>query len=484
MRGCYKVILLRQNTIPSEANPRLKPTMPIASNSSVNSINVHILGQEGLDARHLDETAKWFERHPGPIKVIVDKRPVSLDIDHAGELAWNTPFEKLNEIRFMKGVEAAEFIALFTVSPNDSNWFGAQDRENMRNGFGHVDDFSWATSAPASVISAHFILQGVFNTFVSDGGLAWEGFWHNSPRGCLFDFCENKTDLNLKLRTADICGGCMVVLREVGIPDALLLQAIQIMDAGRLLALSTGQFRPVQEEFNRWPFPVAVTRHKIVQATNPLLKFLLLLDHFDCLIRYFYLTREVLEGRTPQPVEHPSLGWWVDRLAHSLKGESLFREVIRIAQMENVVALRNNEKGHGYMRYDSQAYDSEATALEEIMGRIERELAPFFAGHRLLIPRLAEPRDGVYIIEGEELKGSHLLHPPFQAELRSDPLSVGLSSIKNEVYISDPSLARFHRISPYIRSAFCPTCQHSRILMTDGGNKFIDIFMGHRVVIS
>jgi hypothetical protein len=463
-------------------HPRTKPTMPKIKNSSVSSINVHILGQEGLDGRHLEETAKWFERHPGPIRVIVDKRPVSLDLDQAGAIAMNTPFEKLKAIRTAKDLDEAEFIALFTISPNEGSWFGALDRENIRNGFGHVDDFSWATSAPASFISAAFILQGLFNSFISAAGLDWEAFWHNHPRGCLFDFCENKSDLNLKLRTADICGDCMVVLREIGIPDALLLQAIQIMDAGRLSALSTRQFRPAGEDFNRWPFPVAVTRHKIEQTTNPLFRLNLLFDHFDCLIRYFYLTREVLEGRTPQLVEHPSLGWWVDSLAHSLKGESLFREVVRIAEKEKVVFLRNNLKGHGWTTLDPQEYEKEVAILEDIMVRIENELIPFFAGHRLLIPRITKPKYGIYLIEGEELKGSHLLHPPFQAELRSDPLSAGLTSL-NEVFVSDTDLQCFYLISPYIRSAFCPTCQQSRILMTDGGNRFIDIFMGHRVTI-
>ena len=181
---------------------------------------------------------------PGPIKVMVDTCPVTLDLDQAGKLTLDTPFGKLNDLRTAKGLEEAEFIALFTVSPNESSWFGAQDHRNMRNGFGHVDDFSWATSAPASFISAHFILLGVLNAFISEAGLAWESFWHNDPRGCLFDFCHNKSDLNFKLRTADICGDCMVVLREIGISDALLLQAIQIMDAGRLLTLRPHQFRP------------------------------------------------------------------------------------------------------------------------------------------------------------------------------------------------------------------------------------------------
>ena len=462
------------------------PCPPHAVNETLrqppNGLNVLLLGQKGLDGKHLDETARWFERHPGPVVVRVEKRPVELPLDEDGVMSWDSTFRVLSELRRDHELGSDDFIILLVHSPNERNWFAAQDPENMRSGFGHVDDFSWATSAPASVISAHYILKGIFNALVTDAGLDWTDLWHEEPRGCLFDFCARKTDLNFKLRTADICGDCMEVFRDIGVPDGLLRQTVEIMEACRPHALNTRQYLQVDQQFGRWPFPVAVTRHKIVQATNPLLKFLLLLDHFDSLIRYFFLAREVIEGRTPKIEERPALGWWVDQLAHSLKGQGNFRQVVSIAQRENVVALRNERRGHGYMAADPQTYEHEAAALEEVIGRIEDELTPFFEQHRLLIPRRIEPRDGVYIAEGEELKGSHLLHPAFKASLPSDPLSAGLTSL-NEVFVSDSKLQRFHRLSPYIRSTVCPTCHHPRILVTDGGSRYIDVFMGHRVDI-
>lgn len=368
-----------------------------------------------------------------------------------------------------------------TGRPNENNWYAAHDEGDYRTGFIHVDDFSWATSAPSSVVNAHFVLKGVLNALIAGFDPAGAQIWHDQPRGCLFDFCEEKTDLNLKLRTADICGDCMEILREVRASDSLIQQVIEIMDAGRLLSLSTRQFRRVEEQFNQWPFPVAVTRHKVVQATDPLLKFLLLLDHFDSLIRYFYLIREILEGRRPMLEDRPSLGWWVDQLARSLQGQPLFREVVRIAQQERVVSLRNERRGHGYMASHPEAYADEASQLEQIMARIEKELTPFLAGHRLIIPRQTAPKHQSFSVEGEELRGSHLLHPSFRTSL-VNPIDAGLGAL-NEVFVSDPAMQRFHNLSPFIVSEVCPTCHHPRILVTDGGDQYIDVFMGHRVRI-
>ena len=462
-----------------------QPSQPSGVMSRLNlspdsKFTVVLFAERAVDRTHMDEVLRWFERNPGPISVAAVKRPVELELTPEGILLPDTAFAKLNELRVEHNVSPDGFVMLLTKSPNKKNWYAVQDPDNMHNGFGHIDDFSWVTSAPSHVISTHYLLKSIFNSLIKDADVSWEKQLHREPRGCLFDFCVIKSELNFKLRTADICGDCMDLFREIGIPDALLRQTVKIMEAYRPLALNTGQFREAQSEFDRWPFPVAVTRHTVVQATNPLLKFLLLLDHFDSLIRYFYLTREVLAGRAPVMEERPALGWWLDQLAHSLRGERSYREVVAIAQRENVVALRNERRGHGWMAASAEAYAHEAGRLEKIIAQIEAELSPFFEKHRLLIPRQIEPSDAVYLIAGETLSGSHLLHPPFQIKVTADPRSVGLSRI-NEVFVADARMEKFYRMSPYIRSAVCPTCHHHRVLITDGGNTYIDVFMGHRV---
>ena len=74
--------------------------------------------------------------------------------------------------------------------------------------------------------------------------------------------------MSFKLRTADICGDCLSVFQSIGIPDSLLAQTVAIMETTRRQAINTGQFLPAEVSFSGWPFPVAITRHKAVQATN------------------------------------------------------------------------------------------------------------------------------------------------------------------------------------------------------------------------
>ena len=355
-------------------------------------LQVFLIAEKGLGLTHMADVHRWFTRHPGPISVKFLDHPITLDLNEDGILLWEEAFSKLILLRTeYHDVPSDSFLFLLTKSPNEHNWYTVQDPDNIRNGFCHVGDFKWVTSAPPSVISTHYLLKNIFNALLADAGIDIDEICHRTPRGCFFDFCEQKAELNLKLRTADICGDCMQVFHEIGIPDSLLRQTVKIMDSCRPLTLNTGQFRDEKCEFDRWPFPVAVTRHKVVQATDPRNKFSLLLKHFDCLIRYFFLTKEVWEDREPEIIARPSLGWWFGQLAHSLKteGESNYRKVIRTAEKNTIVKTRN-ELAHGYMgpnADDEKACKEGAQRLEEDLTEIEEVMTPFFEKLRLIIPR-------------------------------------------------------------------------------------------------
>jgi len=154
--------------------------------------------------------------------------------------------------------------------------------------------------------------------------------------------------------------------------------------------------------------------------------------------------------------------------------------VVRIAEQERVVNLRNERPGQGFMAASEESYRIDAEHLEYILSEIELELVPFFRAHRLVIPRDIRLKDDAYSVEGENLIGSHALHPRFHVDLQHDPLSVGITS-ENEVYLADNRFGTFKSMSPCIRSATCPECRHPRILIVDGANQYIDLYVGHRV---
>jgi hypothetical protein len=454
---------------------------PPAPAPTIGRYSVTLFSEQGLPKQHAEQVVALFERHPGPVAVSLISRPTQIKAEGPdGTLLWSDTFAAMRSLRDAANLPADAFIFLLTKTNNEDNWYATEDPGNMRNGFGHVGDFSWVTSAPSHAITAHYVLKAIFNALVTEAGIPWMSLWHQEPRGCFYDFCSIKTDLNFKLRTADICGDCMEIFQSIGIPDALLAQAVTIMEATRRMAVNTGQFLSAPSEFQEWPFPVAITRHKAVQATNPLLRFMLLLDHFDSLVRYFYLAHEIVGGRQPDMEERPSLGWWVDKLANSLKGEKHFRQVVSIAQQEKVVALRNEKRGHGWMAANEEAYREEGERLERVLDQIEHELRPFLEKYRLVVPRQIQLREVGFIVEGDKLTGSHVLHPNFSITLKADPRTHGLKE-QHKVYLTDNNMEQFHPMDPYIRHGLCPECNHPRVLITDGGNQYIDAFVGHRI---
>jgi hypothetical protein len=443
---------------------------------------VALLWQQGLSREVAEETAAWITRCPGPITVAVDDPPVPLATAEDGTLAWDIAFTAIRAERSLRKLPPTAFVYLLTRSPNEFNWFAAEDETDMRSGFGHVDDFSWITTAPGSAISAHYLLKGVFNALLHEAGVDWRALWHSESRGCLFDFCEQKADLGFKLKTGDICGDCLTVLRDARIPETLLRQAANIMDAQRRRAVNTVQFFETEPAFAHWPFPVAVTRHKVAQASNQLHRLLLLLDHFDSLVRFVVLTHGVETGRLSMVPERPALGWWVETLASVHGGERDLQEVVRIAERESIVSLRNENRGHGWMAIDDDSYRGEATRLEGILSAIEERLTPFLSAHRLVVPKSTKLADGRFVLQGSLLTGSNILTPRFETSM-ADPVAAGINN-ERAVYLTDAELSSFKSMTPWIVFTFCPECRHERLLLTDGGHRYIDVLVGHRVVLS
>jgi hypothetical protein len=56
---------------------------------------------------------------------------------------------------------------------------------------------------------------------------------HKVPRACMMDFCEDKTQIVLKMRTADLCPDCLKFLENTDVNRTYARQLFQIMDGLR-----------------------------------------------------------------------------------------------------------------------------------------------------------------------------------------------------------------------------------------------------------
>jgi hypothetical protein len=138
------------------------------------------------------------------------------------------------EKQIVKQMEKHDFVFLLTNHYNDKNWFAFLS-ESMRTGFIHTDDwpFFFRNSTdiryPISYEVSAWILRGLM---YSNQNEILSGF-HKKAIGCLNDFCKNKNEITIKMRTSDVCDDCMKIIKNKDVEPYFLNQLFNIMDGIR-----------------------------------------------------------------------------------------------------------------------------------------------------------------------------------------------------------------------------------------------------------
>jgi hypothetical protein len=445
----------------------------------------HLLRERAVPKVHLKEVHTCIHRNKGPVEVSLVNKPIGLPMNEDGEVLWAPTFEYLESWRADNNIDAEDFVYALTASPNEKNWYAVNDVEgNPRNGFGHVDDYEWVTSAPCYVLTVHYILKTLVNVILQESGKDYqEEGGHSKAIGCFGDFCADKRDLALKLKTGDICGDCLNLFQECKISDELIQQIIAVQEFVRSLAIASAPYLKKADGFPELPFPVAITKHKASHASNPLHELNTLIDHFDSLVRYSTIALSALKGKTLEVEEKPSLGWWVEELARTMQGDAQYKRAVTVAQEEKIVRIRNETRGHGWTSPSEHRYEPIVIQLHKAIAEMEDVLSSLFYDYKLVIPENTKPSGGHYVISGIKLSGSNMLHSRFEEEVDIDPVGQGFSDV-GPIYLVGDQYRKFYNLSPLIVREICPECDNERILITDGSDVYIDTFAGHRTTLN
>ena len=148
-------------------------------------------------------------------------------------LKWEDIFDRCKLFRELYDIPDLEFVILLTDKGNEFNWFAAPDPKGGRNGFVQTSGLGFylpgfSRASIVYLITTHLLRHHMF----SDIREMSEGV-HQKSVGCMNDFCGNKTELILKLRTADLCSDCVKRLEDKQVDPLLAAQAFEIMEAMR-----------------------------------------------------------------------------------------------------------------------------------------------------------------------------------------------------------------------------------------------------------
>ena len=156
--------------------------------------------------------------------------------------SWDTFFNKCNKYRRSRSIPQQDMVLLLTDMSNTQNWFASLDEIQPNNGFIHTADWQMFLSCPRQFPIAYEVIALLMHKYTFDSEKPIIEQVHHRAIGCVSDFCMKKSEIILKMRTADVCGECMTKLKA-RMPMQDIIHALNIMDSLRLKMLYAQNFK-------------------------------------------------------------------------------------------------------------------------------------------------------------------------------------------------------------------------------------------------
>lgn len=163
-------------------------------------------------------------------------------------LSWRELFYLCEKSRTNLKLPKDDFIIVVTNRRNSLNWFSAFSADGERNAFVQASDWDVFLDSSPEYPVAYEIVANVLRILMKfDLHLPVEQNFHLTALGCVNDFCANKNDILLKLRTADICPECIARLTANGVPEKLISDVLNFFEKIRMqMKFSQGFLGAVQ----------------------------------------------------------------------------------------------------------------------------------------------------------------------------------------------------------------------------------------------
>jgi hypothetical protein len=155
---------------------------------------------------------------------------------------WTDLFSEIQEYREESAIPDGQFVILLTPTANKKNWFALLDEKRPYNGFIHTDEWEHYMSCDTAIPIAFEVVALTLQKHIFTKYADVERLTHERAIGCVSDLCMKKTDIILKMRTADICPDCMSrVQSQLSMPE--IHHALSVLESLRIKMLYSQNFR-------------------------------------------------------------------------------------------------------------------------------------------------------------------------------------------------------------------------------------------------
>jgi len=243
-------------------------------------MNVHVIKDSKFSQNIYDEVIELLQKFNNPLifiqsaeEIFLDDIDIKLDIiqekkfkkkdeyidrsicfsmpEDTGYKKVNFPFERqvashhdilksCYNFRKENDIGDEDFVILLTEQANNLNWFSFGDKKN--NAFIHTSDWGFFLGCNSAYPITYEIVANIYYMILFEGINDIRVHTHKISRGCINDFCEEKKDIKLKMRTADICYDCQKLMIERDFPILVSNQIFKIMEFLRTKTISLDRF--------------------------------------------------------------------------------------------------------------------------------------------------------------------------------------------------------------------------------------------------
>lgn len=194
-------------------------------------MNVHILRSTEYPIEDFNQVVNLLKTHTNSIK-IKGHSNVKFNYDNDSDIKhWDEFFKICNHFRLAKKVNENDYVFLLTEYQNQEDYFGWMD-ETLGNYFIQTSDWNHYFE---SEVNKHFpisyeVVAWILRSLMYDTQEELKKNAHVRARGCVMDFCDEKEDIILKMRTGDVCHFCLNRIKERGVNPSFLGNVFNTME--------------------------------------------------------------------------------------------------------------------------------------------------------------------------------------------------------------------------------------------------------------
>ena len=209
-------------------------------------MNVHIIRDEHCPLAVYQNVFDKLSKSAGLIRFVKSKDDALIqdDLDDMFEerereepmnkhhfLSFSQLYDICEKYRIKYNIDKNDHVFLLSGANNYQNWFSNMDHEG-NNYFVQVTEWElfFGTEIEVSFILCYQVMAWLLKRKIFFSEAEVMDAVHTKARGCMMDFCQNKRDITLKIRTADLCPDCLNIIKSKDVPLNFLNQVFSLWE--------------------------------------------------------------------------------------------------------------------------------------------------------------------------------------------------------------------------------------------------------------